>query len=201
MAKNEMLLDSQSEQQRAMTYLKPLVDKIGKQEGIAKRIKCALLACWPDICGERMPGVRALTRERAAVPVCSSQEVLFGLVKTKFNELAEVAEDVRLKYSLWESQMRWDTEAATWKHMRFSEIQLDSLEATVSAFSKRIIKLERGLPPNKARHAIALGCLVPQGVTPSSDCRGSTVMKPPTNPTHLASRAAHAVQQEKLVAG
>ncbi|GFO48619.1 dynein heavy chain 6, axonemal [Plakobranchus ocellatus] len=66
----------------------------------------------------------------------------------KFEYLAEVQSELKLRDTLWSSLDDWDKMIINWMEVPFSEIDPEEVSQTTFKYMKTVHTLEKGLPPN-----------------------------------------------------
>jgi len=82
----------------------------------------------------------------------------FKVEVTKFDELEQVAAEIKLKQLLWTSLEEWDDMSRGWMSVRFETLEPEQLNLTVNKYGKNAYQIEKGLPPNnlvpKLKHRV-----------------------------------------------
>ncbi|KAK3237367.1 hypothetical protein CYMTET_52552 [Cymbomonas tetramitiformis] len=74
---------------------------------------------------------------------------LFSVPPSRFDELLATCDEIELKHGLWESLQDWSELTAKWSEHQFNLIDVADLEEKVNKYNKMVMRLQRGLPPNK----------------------------------------------------
>ncbi|XP_023668206.2 dynein axonemal heavy chain 6 [Paramormyrops kingsleyae] len=72
----------------------------------------------------------------------------FKVEVTEYEALKELSTEVKLRRLLWESLEEWEVLQARWMECKFEELDSEELSAQVTKYSKIVMQLEKGLPPN-----------------------------------------------------
>lgn len=72
----------------------------------------------------------------------------FKVEVTKFDELEQVAGEIKLKQLLWNSIEEWDNLSSEWNKAKFDTLEPESLNQIVNKYGKNAYQTEKGLPPN-----------------------------------------------------
>jgi hypothetical protein len=78
-----------------------------------------------------------------------TQTFRFQVPESEFDDIRIAAEEVELKRLLWEGSRDWADLTDGWAATSFQSIDVATLEEAVQKYVKQVMKLERGLPPNK----------------------------------------------------
>ena len=77
-----------------------------------------------------------------------SYQKKFKMELTKYEELEEVDAELKLKHLAWKVQREWQALTKDWSDMSFLDLKPDDLIAQLQLYTKNIVQLEKGLPPN-----------------------------------------------------
>ncbi|TDH16419.1 hypothetical protein EPR50_G00020980 [Perca flavescens] len=85
---------------------------------------------------------------QAQASAYTSYQKKFKVEVTKFDALAELIAEFRLKKLLWDSLEEWDALSDEWKQSTLGQLDLEQLSSQVTKYSKYVNQLEKGLPRN-----------------------------------------------------
>ena len=74
---------------------------------------------------------------------------LFKVEESLFLDLDDCSEDIQLRHQLWSCRQSWAALTQSWLSTRLDSIDVASMEEHVSKYHKAVLKMERGLVPNK----------------------------------------------------
>ena len=66
---------------------------------------------------------------------------------------------IELRLLVWTSSTGWAEASQKWAETPFSQLDMPVLEDSIAAFSKKLLRLEQGLPSNQVRKP--QGCIAP----------------------------------------
>ncbi|XP_063073303.1 dynein axonemal heavy chain 6 [Engraulis encrasicolus] len=72
----------------------------------------------------------------------------FKVEVTKFEALEELSAEMKLKKLLWDALEEWQALEEEWMECKFEELDPEVLSSQVAKYSKYVMQLEKGLPPN-----------------------------------------------------
>ncbi|XP_028810647.1 dynein heavy chain 6, axonemal isoform X2 [Denticeps clupeoides] len=72
----------------------------------------------------------------------------FKVDVTKYEELEQLAAEVKLKQLLWQALEEWEGLQSGWMETKFDALDPESLNIQVTKYGKYVSQLEKGLPPN-----------------------------------------------------
>ena len=67
---------------------------------------------------------------------------------TRFDELKQTVDDIKLKKNLWDSLREFGEQTALWAKTKFVELDADEMAASVQRYNKVVMAAERTLPIN-----------------------------------------------------
>lgn len=106
-------------------------------------------ACDPTLALSRAEELSAkVNAQKAEAARVKSSQKLFQVVEAQFDSLAEVAEQVELRRSLWASKRDWAQLRDGWLATAFDQVDVGSVDEQVMRFGKLLFKLDKGLPRN-----------------------------------------------------
>ncbi|GAX73618.1 hypothetical protein CEUSTIGMA_g1069.t1 [Chlamydomonas eustigma] len=73
----------------------------------------------------------------------------FKLEETNFVDLEDCSEDVNLRHQLWDSRQAWTELTEKLLKCSLSQVDVQTLEEAVARYNRAVMKMERGLIPNK----------------------------------------------------
>ncbi|XP_050398729.1 dynein axonemal heavy chain 6 [Patella vulgata] len=72
----------------------------------------------------------------------------FKVEVTKFDALEEAHAELKLKEQLWNDIDEWDNLLQEWTEAPFEQLDPEQMNTTTTKYSKSVLQLEKGLPPN-----------------------------------------------------
>lgn len=90
-----------------------------------------------------------VAEQKAAAERIQRFQALFKVQASQFEDLAECAEEVELKRSLWVGIKEWGELTDGWAAQGFFDLDEAELDEKVQRFTKLAFKVDRGLPSNR----------------------------------------------------
>ncbi|KAG1670781.1 hypothetical protein FOA52_014009, partial [Chlamydomonas sp. UWO 241] len=87
--------------------------------------------------------------QRSEAARINKYQAIFKLGQTPCEEMNDVADEVALKLQLWTGRADFDSTTSTWAATLFDELDVAGMEEMVARTHKGVVKMERGLVPNK----------------------------------------------------
>ncbi|KAI8465887.1 MAG: dynein heavy chain 7 [Monoraphidium minutum] len=104
----------------------------------------------PGTALEELGALKAgLARVAEEVARVNGYQRMFRLAEGSCEDLAATADEVALKLALWNGREEFAELSSEWRRRRFCDLDVPAMEEAAARFHKAVLKMERGLPPNK----------------------------------------------------
>ncbi|BBN19721.1 hypothetical protein Mp_8g13060 [Marchantia polymorpha subsp. ruderalis] len=89
-----------------------------------------------------------VTTQKIAAQRIVMYQKLFQVDESRFDDLLQAAEEVDLRYSLWQGLKELAEKSGAWIATHFESLDTQEVEEVVNRYAKLTVKLERGIVPN-----------------------------------------------------